>query len=72
MQKYGTQEKDCHREKVDVKAWWSSGMILALGARGSGFDPRSGPFFKLRKKLQILSAVGPEFDYKKDDNFTNF
>ncbi len=26
-------------------AWWSSGMILASGARGSEFDPRSGPIF---------------------------
>ena len=32
-------------------ACWSSGMILALGARGPGFDSRTGPF------LSFFSAI---------------
>ena len=48
---------------------WSSGMILASGARGSEFDPRSAPIFtnykcffkqikkRIKKKIKFLEKI---------------
>ena len=49
-------------------AAWSSGMILALGASGHGFDSRSGPtlevteHFKLQTQVQTIRGADAAVD----------
>ena len=46
MVKYITGNKECFGPIISTKtalACWSSGMIRASGARGPGFDSRTGP-----------------------------
>ncbi|CAN6816914.1 unnamed protein product [Brassica oleracea] len=41
---------------------WSSGMILALGARGPEFDSRNASVNFFFGMILALGARGPEFD----------
>ena len=59
---YGIKKQITHSSSVgrarlnetDIKVAWSSGMILALGARGREFDSRSDPNIKKESKYGFL------------------
>ena len=55
----GTQTSTPHMGR------WSSGMILASGARGRGFDSRTTPIFFVLTQLQSASPRGPAQPFLK-------
>ena len=47
-------------EDEDISlAVWSSGMILASGARGPGFNSQNSPYVKLNLNGPTLNLNGP-------------
>ena len=55
----GTQTSTPHMGR------WSSGMILASGARGRGFDSRTTPIFFVLTQLQSAPPRGPAQPFLK-------
>ena len=56
-----------------LEAVWSRGTILALGARGSGFDSQNGPsvLFYARVKMYVTCTKASDGDRTHDLLITN-